>query len=117
MVLSTAARLAVPPTCARVRSNFVFFAGCENLNGLGTELQKFFEKQGGIDRYETCIFVGDGANDLCALLQLRSSDCGFVRSGFELEKRIDKEGQQWGLQCGVRKWGEAWECEKLLDTL
>eukprot|EP00127_Corallochytrium_limacisporum_P006381 Clim_evm92s225 gene=Clim_evmTU92s225 len=36
--------------------------------------------------YDHTIYIGDGRNDLCPILRLRSSDHAFVREGFALER-------------------------------
>ena len=49
------------------------------------------------------VYIGDGTNDLCPSLRLRSCDVTCPRRGFSLVKEIDKlpEGQ---LKCEVLPW-------------
>ena len=41
-------------------------------------------------KYTRVVYVGDGLNDLCPLLQLNSTDVGVVRRGFSLDKALTK---------------------------
>ena len=40
--------------------------------------------------YTRVVYVGDGHNDLCPLLQLSESDVGVVRRGYGLDKALAK---------------------------
>ncbi|KAL7410135.1 phosphatase phospho-type [Mrakia frigida] len=84
--------------------------GCSANMCKGEELEAFLaEKKLAGDDYSRVIYVGDGGNDFCPLLRLRSTDLALVRKGFELEQRIKKEG---GLKCQVKYWTMGWEIEE-----
>merc|ERR1712142_480975 len=56
-------------------------------------------------KYLTVGYVGDGSNDLCPSLKLRSQDHCFARMGFSLPKKMEKlpEGQ---MQANVVFWND-----------
>jgi pyridoxal phosphate phosphatase PHOSPHO2 len=68
------------------------------------------------DRAGIVIFVGDGGNDLCACLQLRSCDYAFARKGFVLDKLIHKEKYQTQMKATIVVW-QFWDevLEKVLE--
>jgi len=84
--------------------------GCSGNMCKGEELEAFLERhQPGFDRM---IYVGDGGNDYCPTLRLRSQDTVLCRRRRGLERRIENEGPKDGLKCQVFKWTEAWEVEE-----
>lgn len=53
---------------------------------VGTILKGYLE--GSDQKYSRVVYVGDGKNDLCPLLQLGKGDVGVVRKGYGLEKAL-----------------------------
>ncbi len=53
------------------------------------------------------IFVGDGYNDYCAGLALKSTDKFFVRKDFALYKRLQTSNLLTGLVCEIVYWKDA----------
>ncbi|TFY71949.1 hypothetical protein EVG20_g1058 [Dentipellis fragilis] len=89
--------------------------GCSPNMCKGDELEAFLERhKPGFDRI---IYVGDGSNDFCPILRLRSQDMILCRYYRGLEKRIAKEGEKEGLKCQIRYWAGAWEVEEIFKTL
>lgn len=78
----------------------------------GEELDAFLARHG--PTYDRIIYVGDGTNDYCPALHLRSQDLLLCRSFRGLQKRIAKEG---GLRCQVQYWVGAWEVEEVFGQL
>jgi len=66
--------------------------------------------------YVTIGYVGDGSNDLCPSLKLRSQDHCFARTGFSLPKKIEKlpEGQ---MQANVVYWKDGHDLKKEFNKL
>ncbi|KAH9176738.1 phosphatase phospho-type [Lactarius sanguifluus] len=87
--------------------------GCNPNICKGSELDAFL-KRGGTD-YDRIIYVGDGSNDFCPVLRLRSQDMVLCRRYRALERRIAQEGL--GLKCQVRYWAGAWEVEEIFKQL
>ncbi|KAJ7287845.1 phosphatase phospho-type [Mycena rebaudengoi] len=86
--------------------------GCSANMCKGEELDAFYARhQPSFDRV---FYVGDGSNDFCPALRLRSQDTLLCRTFGGLHKRIAKEG---GLKCTVRYWTGAWEVEEIFKTL
>lgn len=52
----------------------------------GTILKGYIE--GSAQKYSKVVYVGDGKNDLCPMLQLGEGDVGIVRKGYGLEKAL-----------------------------
>ncbi|KAH9083854.1 phosphatase phospho-type [Lactarius deliciosus] len=75
-----------------------------------------FLKRSGTD-YDRIIYVGDGSNDFCPVLRLRSQDMVLCRRHRTLERRIALEGERLGLKCQVRYWAGAWEVEEIFKQL
>lgn len=67
----------------------------------------------GWNQWDKVVYVGDGGNDFCPLLRLRSQDLALVRRGKALEERVKKEG---GLACEVKYWSMADEIERVFET-
>ncbi|PFH53831.1 hypothetical protein AMATHDRAFT_136744 [Amanita thiersii Skay4041] len=86
--------------------------GCNPNMCKGEELEAFLNRHA--PRYNRIIYVGDGTNDFCPVLRLRSQDIVLCRNHRGLQKRIVKEG---GLQCQVKYWGGAWEVEEIFSSL
>ncbi|KAG1729202.1 phosphatase phospho-type [Suillus paluster] len=86
--------------------------GCSPNMCKGEELTAFLElhKPG----YDRIIYVGDGSNDFCPILRLRSQDMVLCRRFRGLERRISQEG---GQQCQVKYWAGAWEVEEIFNQL
>ena len=53
---------------------------------LGTILREYLERSA--EKYSRVVYVGDGQNDLCPLLQLGKGDVGVVRKGYSLDKAL-----------------------------
>ncbi|THG98401.1 hypothetical protein EW026_g3773 [Hermanssonia centrifuga] len=84
--------------------------GCSPNMCKGEELEAFLARhQPAFDRV---IYVGDGSNDYCPVLRLRSEDIVLCRTYRGLQRRIQKEGENDGLKCKVGYWGGAWEVEE-----
>ncbi|KAF8236543.1 hypothetical protein L208DRAFT_1450992 [Tricholoma matsutake] len=86
--------------------------GCSPNMCKGEELDAFLARHG--PTYDRIIYVGDGTNDYCPALHLRSQDLLLCRSFRGLQKRIAKEG---GLRCQVQYWVGAWEVEEVFGQL
>ena len=71
----------------------------------GHILDKFIEHKAnkGV-LYEKIAFVGDGSNDLCPSLRLRSQDLVFARKGYRLEKCIVKRPED--MKANVVIWND-----------
>ena len=52
------------------------------------------------DDIECVIYVGDGSNDLCPVLQLSSNDIACPREGYSLSKKLEK----FKVDCSVVRW-------------
>jgi len=88
--------------------------GC-NLNICkGQELEAFLKRNTDYDRI---IYVGDGSNDFCPAVKLRSQDMVLCRRYRGLEHRIKHEGKREGLVCQVQYWAGAWEVEEIFGQL
>jgi pyridoxal phosphate phosphatase PHOSPHO2 len=79
---------------------------------LGEELTSFLERHG--QDFDKIIYIGDGANDFCPVLRLRSQDFVYCRRHRGLETRIKNET---GLKCQVQYWNSAWEVEEMFRKL
>jgi len=88
--------------------------GCSANMCKGEELEAFLARHCEFDR--VC-YTGDGENDFCGLLRLRSQDVAFVRRGRGLEERVEKEGPSQGLKCQIKLWTDAWEIEEYFAQL
>ncbi|KAG0701323.1 putative phosphatase-domain-containing protein [Suillus ampliporus] len=86
--------------------------GCSPNMCKGEELTAFLERHK--PGYDRIIYVGDGSNDFCPILRLRSQDMVLCRRFRGLEHRISQEG---GLQCQVKYWAGAWEVEEIFNQL
>ncbi|KIJ49670.1 hypothetical protein M422DRAFT_28036 [Sphaerobolus stellatus SS14] len=86
--------------------------GCSPNMCKGEELDAFLARQA--EGFDRVVYVGDGSNDYCPILRLRSQDLALVRKFRGLEKRINKEG---GLECDVKYWAGAWEVEEIFAEL
>jgi pyridoxal phosphate phosphatase PHOSPHO2 len=84
--------------------------GCSANMCKGEELEAFLARHK--PDYDQIIYVGDGRNDYCPVLHLRSKDTVLCRRGKGLEGRIEKEGPKDELKCQVYKWDQAWEVEE-----
>ncbi|KAF8894026.1 phosphatase phospho-type [Infundibulicybe gibba] len=86
--------------------------GCSPNMCKGIELSAFLARHG--PEYDRVVYIGDGGNDYCPALGLRSQDMLLCRTSRGLQERIEKEG---GLQCRVEYWEGAWEVEEIFSTL
>lgn len=89
--------------------------GCSPNMCKGDELTAFLQRHA--PDFERVTYIGDGSNDFCPLLRLRSKDFAFVRRGRGLEERILREGEAKGLACTVQYWAGAWEIEELFGKM
>jgi len=88
--------------------------GCSANMCKGEELEAFLANH---PEYDRICYTGDGENDFCGILRLRSNDIAFVRRGRGLEERVAKEGPSQGLKCQVKLWSDAWEIEEYFAEL
>ncbi|KIM74350.1 hypothetical protein PILCRDRAFT_828346 [Piloderma croceum F 1598] len=89
--------------------------GCSPNMCKGDELDAFLERhQPDFDRV---IYVGDGSNDYCPVVRLRSQDMVLCRRYRGLENRIAKDGEKDGLKCQVKYWAGAWEVEEIFSQI
>ncbi|KAI5479541.1 hypothetical protein MNV49_003483 [Pseudohyphozyma bogoriensis] len=91
--------------------------GCSANMCKGKELDEFIVAQGGWDKFDRIVYVGDGGNDFCPVLRLRTQDVALVRMYRELTRRILKEAGPGGfgkIQARIVEWGGAWEVEDFL---
>jgi len=79
----------------------------------GQELESFIARQGGA--FDRIVYLGDGLNDYCPLLSLRSSDYALVRKRRGLEPKV--RATEGDLKCQVRYWDGAWEVEEFFKQL
>jgi len=89
--------------------------GCSPNMCKGEELDAYLKRKG--LQYDRIAYVGDGSNDFCPVLRLRSQDIVFCRTYRGLQQRIEKEGKSKGLKCNVIYWGGAWEIEEQFRKL
>ncbi|KAK0241783.1 phosphatase phospho-type [Armillaria nabsnona] len=89
--------------------------GCSPNMCKGEELDAFLARHA--PAYDQIIYVGDGSNDFCPILRLRSQDMVLCRSFRGLQRRIDKDGKKLGMKCQVKYWGGAWEVEEIFNAL
>ncbi|KZP18724.1 hypothetical protein FIBSPDRAFT_863517 [Athelia psychrophila] len=87
--------------------------GCNANMCKGAELTSFL-KRSDQTSFDRVIYVGDGSNDYCPVLRLRSQDIVLCRRYRGLEQKIIKQG---GLKCQVIYWAGAWEVEEILNKL
>lgn len=89
--------------------------GCSPNMCKGEELEAFLARHQPV--YDRIIYIGDGANDFCPILRMRSQDMVLCRRFRGLERRIAQEGEKEGLKCQVRFWAGAWEVEEIFGEL
>jgi len=89
--------------------------GCSPNMCKGDELHSFLARHE--PAYDRVIYVGDGSNDFCPVLRLRSNDIVCCRTFGGLPKRIARDGEKFGLKAEVKYWTGAWEIEELFNTL
>ncbi|KAH9949598.1 phosphatase phospho-type [Amylocystis lapponica] len=89
--------------------------GCSPNMCKGEELEAFLaKKQHAFDRV---IYVGDGSNDFCPVLRLRSQDMVLCRRYRGLQKMIESYKEEGRLKCTVKYWTGAWEVEEIFGQL
>lgn len=91
--------------------------GCSANMCKGEELEAYLERNGGRSAYDRIVYVGDGSNDFCPLLRLKSTDLALVRFDFALARRIAKQGESAGMTVPVKYWDGAWEVELAFEAL
>ncbi|KAH7888490.1 phosphatase phospho-type [Phlebopus sp. FC_14] len=89
--------------------------GCSPNMCKGEELEAFLKRHQ--PDYDRVIYVGDGSNDFCPILRMRSQDLVLCRRFRGLERRIAQEGEKQGLKCQIRYWAGAWEVEEIFSQL
>ncbi|XP_006460799.1 hypothetical protein AGABI2DRAFT_192397 [Agaricus bisporus var. bisporus H97] len=89
--------------------------GCSPNMCKGEELDAFLQRHG--KQFDRIIYVGDGSNDFCPILHLRSQDFVYCRNDRGLQKRIRNEAEKEGLKCQIRYWSGAWEVEEMFNAL
>ncbi|ESK96559.1 hypothetical protein Moror_6779 [Moniliophthora roreri MCA 2997] len=89
--------------------------GCSPNMCKGEELTAFLKRHG--SEFDCVVYVGDGSNDFCPVLRLRSQDIVCCRTFGGLPKRITRDGEKFGLKCQVKYWTGAWELEEIFNTL
>ncbi|KAF5393417.1 hypothetical protein D9757_000725 [Collybiopsis confluens] len=89
--------------------------GCSPNMCKGDELDAFLDRHG--HAFDRMVYVGDGSNDFCPALRLRSQDTVCCRTFGGLPKRIARDGVKFGLKCKVKYWTGAWELEEIFSTL
>ncbi|EPQ57312.1 hypothetical protein GLOTRDRAFT_58585 [Gloeophyllum trabeum ATCC 11539] len=104
-------RRRIAPDAARQHQCKV---GCSPNMCKGEELEAFLERHG--KQFDRIVYVGDGSNDFCPILRLRTSDIVLCRKFRGLERRISKEGDKEGLKCQIRYWAGAWEVEEIFES-
>ncbi|KAL0579167.1 hypothetical protein V5O48_002848 [Marasmius crinis-equi] len=102
--LSTIVLLAAARICAKLT---------KALDPPGQELDAFLAKHA--PAYDRIVYVGDGSNDFCPILHLRSQDLALCRTFGGLHKRIARDGER--LKCQIKYWTGAWEIEEIFATL
>ncbi|KAF8813816.1 hypothetical protein BYT27DRAFT_7220167 [Phlegmacium glaucopus] len=83
--------------------------------GCSEELDAFLKRQG--VEYDRIVYIGDGGNDFCPILRLRSQDLVFCRLHRGLQRRIEHDTEAKALKPSVRYWGGAWEIEEMFSKL
>lgn len=78
----------------------------------GDELDQYLVAHGDKEAYGKIVYVGDGGNDFCPLLRMRSGDWAMVRKGMELDERVREEGPKEGLKVDVKHWEQAWQIDE-----
>ncbi|KAI0733146.1 phosphatase phospho-type [Fomitopsis betulina] len=89
--------------------------GCSPNMCKGEELEAFLEKHK--PDYDRVIYVGDGSNDFCPVLRLRSQDMVLCRRNRALEKLLAGYEEEGRVKCQVRYWAGAWEVEEIFNQL
>lgn len=87
--------------------------GCSPNMCKGEELDAFLARHG--PDYDRIVYVGDGSNDFCPVIRLRSQDMVLCRKYRGLEGRINHNREQ--VKCQIKYWAGAWEMEELLGEL
>ncbi|KAI5479883.1 hypothetical protein MNV49_002441 [Pseudohyphozyma bogoriensis] len=82
----------------------------------GKEIDEFMARHGGWEAWDRIAYVGDGSNDFCPILRLRSQDIAFVRSERGLEKIVDGPKGE-AIKATVKKWDQAWRLEQMFEQL
>ncbi|KAH0827366.1 putative phosphatase-domain-containing protein [Lanmaoa asiatica] len=88
--------------------------GCELNMCKGQELTRYLDARRHTE-FDRVVYIGDGSNDFCAVLRLRSQDVVLCRRFRGLERKIADErakGPTSRLRCTVEYWSGAWEVEE-----
>jgi len=88
--------------------------GCSPNMCKGKELTEYLG--GFATEYSQVVYVGDGSNDFCPILRLRSQDLALVRRNRELAARLERGGKS-ELKCQVHYWTGAWEVEEVFQAI
>jgi len=88
--------------------------GCSPNMCKGEELEAFLKDK---EPFDKMIYIGDGSNDFCPILRLRTQDFALARLARGLEQRIKGEGEAASLKCQVQYWEGAWEVEEFFSRL
>jgi len=92
--------------------------GCSVNMCKGNELAAYLAIKGQTyDTYDRIVYIGDGRNDFCPILKLRSQDMALCRSFGGLRRAIAQDGERLGLRCQVHYWTGAWEVEEIFRDL
>ncbi|TFK73909.1 hypothetical protein BDN72DRAFT_834235 [Pluteus cervinus] len=92
--------------------------GCSANMCKGDELDGWLTKNGKTyESYDRIVYIGDGSNDFCPIVKLRSQDLALCRNFGGLKKRIVRDGEKFGLRCQVKHWTGAWEVEETFSEL
>jgi len=89
--------------------------GCTPNLCKGQELDAFLKKQA--VEYDRIVYVGDGSNDFCPILRLRSQDLALCRSYRGLQRCIERRPEAKAMKCTVQYWAGAWEVEEAFNKL
>ncbi|KII92830.1 hypothetical protein PLICRDRAFT_51170 [Plicaturopsis crispa FD-325 SS-3] len=89
--------------------------GCSPNMCKGDELEAFLANHA--TKFDRVVYVGDGSNDFCPIVRLRSQDLAVARTFGGLANRIAKEGEKEALKCEVKYWTGAWEVEEIFSQL
>uniref|UniRef100_T1JP14 Uncharacterized protein n=1 Tax=Strigamia maritima TaxID=126957 RepID=T1JP14_STRMM len=87
----------------------------------GAILDEFIQLRSGIDnkfKYKFVAYVGDGMNDYCPMLRLKSADFAFPRKDFPCHKQISKEERsQYKMKAQVVPWSDGFEIRDAIFSM
>lgn len=82
----------------------------------GAELDGWIRENGGWDAFDKIAHVGDGKNDFCPMVRLRTGDWAMVRKDLGLDLMLE-EGKEAELAADVKRWEGAWEVDEIFQSL